>query len=616
MPPSISVLLVDDEPQLLELTKFYIEKTGEISAETALSARQASDMMAQKAYDAIVCDYQMPDMDGLEFLKALRNQKNDIPFILFTGKGREDVAIASLNSGADFYLQKGGDPISQFAELTNMIKAAVAARRAQAQLARSEELFRLLAENSKDLVFRMALIPEPRFEYVSPSSTEIVGYTPEEHYANPRLGFELVHPDDRGKLEEMTSGPDEPKGPIVIRWVTKDGRMIYTEQRVVRIKDEEGRVVAIEGTAIDITERVKAEGELRASEARYRSIFETTGSSMVIVGDDGCVLLVNSEFERLSGYTKAEVQGKMKWTDFIAPEDVEAMVAYHSALARDPESVPRGFQFKAKDRFGSELYMLANVTIVPGAGQTIVSIVDETDRRRYEEAIQQAGRKMDLLARITRHDILNQLAVLYGYLELAKERVGDPANQAIIGKAIVASESIRRHIEFARDYQNMGTKRPQWVDVQAACKRASTNMELKDVKVVAELGDLEVFADPMLEKVFYNLIDNSIKHGEKTTRISFRYSHGSDGMRLIYEDDGVGVPQEDKEAIFERSLADTGGRRGYGLYLATEILGITGITLAETGRPGEGARFEMLVPRGKYRSKGLQAGRGRRKSRH
>jgi len=600
----ISVLLVDDEPQLLELTKLFIEKTAkDIKVASVSSAKEATARIASGGYDALVCDYQMPEMDGLEFLKVLRSEKNDIPFVLFTGKGREDVAMEALNLGADFYLQKGGDPNSQFAELASMIRTSVAARRAEKDLARSEQRFRLLAENSRDLVFRFAFLPEPRFEYVSPSSTSIIGYTPEEHYANPNLGAEIVHPDDRSLLDEMADGKADLAKPATVRWHAKDGRWIWTEQRLVKIRDGAGRVVAIEGTAIDITERVKAEEELRASESHYRSVFETAGCAMAIIDGQGTVQSVNSVFEKLSGYSRSEVEGKVKWPAFLDPSDADKLAADYRASLDDPGDVPKGHPITTKDKFGAELAMLVYAAEIPGTGRTVISIVDETDRRRYEDAAQQAGRKMDLLARITRHDILNQLSVLYGYLELAQERISDPDIQATVRKARTASESIKRHLEFARDYQNMGTKRPQWIDVQAACRRAATNIEAKGVRVVSELHDLEVFSDPMLEKVFYNLIDNSIKHGQRTTKARFGYSAGPGGMKLVYEDDGVGVPDSDKESIFERSTGDREGRRGYGLYLAREILGITGIALSETGEHGKGARFEMLVPRGKYRTK-------------
>lgn len=104
----ISVLYVDDETSLLEVTKIYIERSGEFSVDTTPSALTALMIMATRMYDAIISDYQMPDMDGIEFLKKVRSSGNSIPFIIFTGKGREEVVIEALNAGADFYLQKGG----------------------------------------------------------------------------------------------------------------------------------------------------------------------------------------------------------------------------------------------------------------------------------------------------------------------------------------------------------------------------------------------------------------------------------------------------------------------------------------------------------------------------
>ncbi|MFY9749830.1 MAG: response regulator, partial [Methanoregula sp.] len=109
-----NLLYVDDEDSLLDLTKLYMELSGEFSVDTATSAKEAIGMLVKRPYAAIISDYQMPDMDGIEFLKKVRTSGNTIPFILFTGRGREEIAIQALNEGADFYLQKGGEPKSQF----------------------------------------------------------------------------------------------------------------------------------------------------------------------------------------------------------------------------------------------------------------------------------------------------------------------------------------------------------------------------------------------------------------------------------------------------------------------------------------------------------------------
>ncbi len=136
-------------------------------------------------------------------------------------------------------------------------------KRAEEKLRANEERFRLLAENARDLIFRYRIAPDPGFEYVSPSATAIVGYTPEEHYADPDLGFKLVHPEDRPLLESLVRFPFVARNPLVLRWRRKDGTWIWTEQHVVPIYDQGGRLVAIEGVARDVTDRKRTEEELR-----------------------------------------------------------------------------------------------------------------------------------------------------------------------------------------------------------------------------------------------------------------------------------------------------------------------------------------------------------------
>ncbi|HEX3002344.1 MAG TPA: response regulator, partial [Methanoregula sp.] len=121
----LSLLYVDDEPGLLEIGKLFLETSGGFTVTTAVSGNEGLDELAVHPFDAIVSDYQMPEMNGIQFLKAVRKSYGSIPFILFTGRGREEVVIEAINNGADFYLQKGGDPKAQFAELAHKIRQAV-----------------------------------------------------------------------------------------------------------------------------------------------------------------------------------------------------------------------------------------------------------------------------------------------------------------------------------------------------------------------------------------------------------------------------------------------------------------------------------------------------------
>jgi len=137
--PRISILYVDDEEDLLLIGKTFLERSGQFRVDTMTSPKSALSSPGIQYYDAIVSDYQMPGMDGIGFLKEVREKFGDIPFILFTGRGREEVVIEAINNGADFYLQKGGEPKSQFAELSHKIRQAVRRKQAEKTVRESEK---------------------------------------------------------------------------------------------------------------------------------------------------------------------------------------------------------------------------------------------------------------------------------------------------------------------------------------------------------------------------------------------------------------------------------------------------------------------------------------------
>ncbi len=167
----IPLLIVDDETSLLDIAKIYLEKTGDFTVDTAESAREALEIMQTATYDAIVSDYQMPEMNGIEFLKTVRGSGSDIPFIIFTGRGREDVVIEALNEGADFYLQKGGQLKSQFAELSHKIRQAVLYQQAK-------DLQQIIFENTGTA--RVILEDDTTISYVNEEMEHPTGYSKEE----------------------------------------------------------------------------------------------------------------------------------------------------------------------------------------------------------------------------------------------------------------------------------------------------------------------------------------------------------------------------------------------------------------------------------------------------
>jgi len=222
-----------------------------------------------------------------------------------------------------------------------------------------------------------------------------------------------------------------------------------------------------------------------------------------------------------------------------------------------------------------------------------------TQLAESREAFQIANKKLNLLSSITRHDIKNQLVALMGFLELSKAKNMDPEMQHFIEREETAAHAIQRQIEFTKNYEDIGVHAPKWQDIGGQVKAVQTLLPQREIEVSVDGKGLEVFADPLLEKVFENLIDNSRRHGERVRHISFStLQYGFDSLAIVYEDDGVGVHEEEKERIFEKGF---GKNTGLGLFLTREILAITGLTIKESGVYGKGVRFEILVPKGKFR---------------
>jgi DNA-binding response OmpR family regulator len=225
--------------------------------------------------------------------------------------------------------------------------------------------------------------------------------------------------------------------------------------------------------------------------------------------------------------------------------------------------------------------------------------LENAERKRVEKALDEANKKLNLLSGITRHDINNQLMALNGYVELLQNEIPDPSYERYFSRITQASSQITAMIRFTREYEMIGIRAPVWQDLQALVDRAGTGVIPGQVTLKNDIpSGREVFADPLIVKVFFNLIDNAIRHGGRITTIRFSLS-ARDGDRIIVcEDDGDGVAMDEKERIFDRAV---GKNTGFGLPISREILRITGCSMKETGEPDKGARFEIVMPDGTFR---------------
>ncbi|MBI0582902.1 MAG: PAS domain S-box protein [Methanomassiliicoccus sp.] len=973
------VLYIDDEPGLLELTKVFLEEGGDVRVETEQRSYNALSRLSQAAYDVIVSDYQMPRMNGIELLKELRKRGDPIPFILFTGRGREEVAIEALNSGADFYIQKGGNLQVQFGELKNAIVQLAQRRRAELQVTASEQKYRDLVEGANSIILK--LDPDGRITFLNQYGLDFFDCV-DDIVGRPVVGT-LIRPEDHSEaeMEEMvraftTGACKQSAFTLLIR--RRNGTRRWTSWTAKTIRGEGNRVKEVLVIGNDVTAAKDAEQDLQRSMSHLRAMLDSNEEGILLVDDQGAVVQYNRrllEMWRIPDPAESRLDRKMleyvrdqlrdpdafkqcieapcddlladdsRHLEFkdgrvfdehsvpvsIGPNVIGRLLFFRDATGmkdqgRDPPSVgpePNGaleaspavmlfiepgtgkiihaneaacsfygydlerftdmniFQVSllppttindmlrpdelenvhhhtskhrlatgeikdvetftgsiafngrnllfsivkditeiskakrlfdeleyrhdsvldligegilvvdAQDRIvfanqrlesilrlpsdkiigthllshiargsiedamvnmrkrregytnradyrmnrgdGSELWAILsakpffqrgefagttyavtdiserremeerlreseqkcrqmidnaqegiwavdrewNTTFVNDnmvnmmgytkdeiigrsalkfldegskrmllehmkdtgtkaaqrgevvflrkggsrlhACLTVSMIVDEegdfmgavafiadiTEQKTLQESLWEANKKLSLLNDLTRHDINNQLTALNANLALLRVRTDEPECLARLKAIDLCAESIWRHIEFARIYQELGTRSPQWqglgplLDATVLENRDIVNLDITD-----QVRKVQVYADPMLGKVFHNLLENSAKYARRPTTVRLRCQMCEDHLLLTYEDIGPGISSEKKEKIFESGY---GRGTGFGLFLSREVLALTGMSIRETGRPGEGARFDLIIPRGRYRLEGSDA---------
>jgi len=264
LPAGISrVLYVDDDLALLEVTRIFLEKTGEFKVDTVLSVKDAREALTKESYDIVVSDYQMPEMNGITFLKQLRHQGNTIPFIIFTGRGQENVVIEALNAGADFYIQKGVDPKVQFADLVNKIRQAVRRSTAESSLKESEEKFRNVVEDQTEIISRFT--PDGTFLFVNDAFCRYFNVQREEILCSR---FEIqVPPEDQALVESNLRSltREHPIATIQHRIIMTDGVRRWQQRNDRAIFDDTGTLVEYQSVGRDITDLKLAEEALKTS---------------------------------------------------------------------------------------------------------------------------------------------------------------------------------------------------------------------------------------------------------------------------------------------------------------------------------------------------------------
>jgi PAS domain S-box-containing protein len=325
----------------------------------------------------------------------------------------------------------------------------------------------------------------------------------------------------------------------------------------------------------------------------YSRIFSMMGDGLIVADQRNRVTDLNPAAAQVTGIPSGSAVGMSigQVVPELAPEQ-----------AGDVPSAPYHLEIRRSGPGGERYY---DVLVTPmdsepdRSGGYLCILRDITDRKAAELALAEANRKIGLLTSITRHDITNKILGVHSYLDLIRERATDPLQIGYLAKQEQAIKAMNEQIAFTREYQQLGSRAPVWQDIRDVIRNAGKHLDTGKVTVQIPEGPYEIYADPMLEKVFYNLCDNALQYGgENLSAISITAEPEDRDLVIAIQDNGAGIADDDRPYLFRQGF---GKHTGLGLFLSREILAITGITIHEAGKEGSGARFEIRVPAGKFR---------------
>ncbi len=719
----IHVLHVDDDPSIREISKQILTDMGSFDFDGACCVDEAFGKLKTGIYDVVVSDYEMPMKNGLQFLKELREKKNDVPFILFTGKGREEVAIQALNWGADRYINKNGPPETVYTELAYAIVSSVEKTNAKRQMFYDAMLFQnvtepIVATDDKRVIKAWNKAAEKLFGW---TAKEVTGKSVQEVFDSVQ-----VEPPEKMLIEELDSRGVF-HGEIVRK--NKAGVPVAIELNIISLQDRLGKFIGNVAVYHDISQRKKTEEAIK----KQAALIDLSPDAIIVKNMDETITFWNTGAEKLYGYTKQEALGQKinillkakhsksfddvitqlkqgkNWTgeitDYNKNNNEVIVQSYWSATLdaqgdiveilesnvditeRKKEEEAIKFQANLLNHIGQAVIMVDNNRIIrfwnkaaeklygwpeeQALGHKVTELLGDTSPEEADEVtkrllageswstevlaknrdgsvvpvilnqtplfnedrefvgsasittdislqknteadltfslislsdsldkIQELNEKLRVVGGLTRHDVCNKLSAVTGYAYILKKKHSDQAGIVDgLGKMEQAVQEIVRIFDFAKMYEQLGAEELTYINVEEKLKEAVALFSGPIPTIINECHGLTVLADSFLRQLFFNFIDNTRKYGKKTTTIRVYFERADqDSLKLVYEDDGVGVPFENKPRLFKEGYS-TGGSTGFGLFLTKKMMDVYGWQIQENGTPGEEARFTITIPK-------------------
>jgi PAS domain S-box-containing protein len=603
----IRVLCVEDDAGVAETTAAVLEETGDrFEARTAAGPAAALDAVETGAVDCVVADYNMAEMDGIALCRALSDRGLDVPFVLFTGAGSEEVASEAVSAGVDDYVRKRPRE-GQYTVLAARVERVVDRDRSRAALEASQRRLSLFVEQSPLGVVEY----DESFEIVSvnPAAESIFGY--DEADLVGESWEKLVTEESHADVEAVETALSADAGGYhsVDENVRADGERIVCEWHNRVVTDDDGEVVAVFALCQDVTDRERRKERLRQTTAQYEALVESFPDGGVFMFDhDLTYTVAGGEGLSAVGLSESDVVGATPHDLF--PPDVASTTADYYRRALDGEHHTYELEYRG------DWWRALVRPVRDDCGEVVSGMAvsqNVTDQRDRLDRLNRQKERLDEFASLVSHDLRNPLSVAEGYLDLARSE-HDSDHLATVAEA---HDRMRRLIDdlltLARAESTVGT--PSAHSLAEVAEAGWRTVETGDAtldppperSVRAEQG--------RLQRLFENLFRNSVEHGSTGNRTAgrsgdavepcstgSRTTGSSDGVTVTVgtlddgfyvADDGPGVPEADREKVFRAGYSTTDDGTGFGLRIVEQVAEAHGWSVALTESESGGARFEV-----------------------
>jgi PAS domain S-box-containing protein len=578
----IRVIHVDDEPDFADLTAIHLERErDDFEVVTATSAMEGLEHLAESDIDCIVSDYDMPGMDGLEFLETVREDYPDLPFILFTGRGSEEIASKAITAGVNAYLNKGTGT-DQYTVLANRISNAVAQYRAERELEATQARFQSLTQNTTLGVVTIG--EDSTVQFANDAVFDLFGYTPEE-LVGKSLSTVIPDRSETAHFEVIDRYLQTGEKALNWEWIELAAR--HRDGHEVQVGVSFGKHLAdgehhFTGVIRDITDQKKQRRELQRQRDRLQTIVENAPVVLFALDKEGVFTLFEGQGLEHTNAEPGAIEGESVFDIYAGTP-----IAENIRQAIDGEAV------NSTVEFGGCVFETWYEPIENEANtdhRVIGVAIDITDLKKREEELQRQNERLGEFAGVISHDLRNPLGTAEGYLELARES-GDDEHFEKIDRAHGRMDSIIEDVlTLARQGKVVGNT--QAVSLPSTVEAAWNTVETDGAELMSgeDLGTIDA-NDGRLEQLFENLFRNAIEHGGEDVTVRI----GRSPAGFYIEDDGPGIPESQRKQVFEHGHTTSESGTGFGLSIVERIADAHGwdVTVGE-GADG-GARFEIEV---------------------